>query len=246
MINKMAEYDKIAEEYSEVQDKRISRTYLYDINLFNQIGDLKGKSILDLACGDGRLTREIKKRGADKVLGIDISEEMIKIALKKEAEDKLNIDYKVGAVGELGKLGKFDIIVAGFLLHYSKTKEELQKMCNDIALNLKKDGRFVALNTNPEFPLTTNKKYETTVKSKGPLKEGSELIVTLYQKDEEICSFNTYNWNKETYEKCMKNAGLNVKWIPLKITDKALKEFGKEFWDDYFKNPIITIIEAKY
>jgi toxoflavin synthase len=49
-------------------------------NFLNLIGDVKGKTVLDLACGEGRFTREIKKRGARHVVGVDNSDAMIGLA----------------------------------------------------------------------------------------------------------------------------------------------------------------------
>ncbi|WP_457624233.1 class I SAM-dependent methyltransferase, partial [Persephonella sp.] len=45
--------------------------------LIDLLGDIKGKKILDVGCGDGTLTLELVNRGAD-VIGIDSSPEMVK------------------------------------------------------------------------------------------------------------------------------------------------------------------------
>ncbi len=50
-------------------------------------GDIQNLKILDLACGDGFYTRMIKEMGAE-ITGIDISEEMIKLA--KQYDDGIN------------------------------------------------------------------------------------------------------------------------------------------------------------
>jgi 2-polyprenyl-3-methyl-5-hydroxy-6-metoxy-1,4-benzoquinol methylase len=41
------------------------------------LGSVKGLDLLDLACGDGRLTRVLTHRGARRIVGIDISTQMI-------------------------------------------------------------------------------------------------------------------------------------------------------------------------
>lgn len=45
------------------------RTYTY----LNLLGDLAGKSILDLACGEGFYTRLLKKQGVASIVGVDLS-----------------------------------------------------------------------------------------------------------------------------------------------------------------------------
>lgn len=242
----MAEYDNISQKYIKVHEERITRDYLYDPSLFEQLGNLKGKNVLDLACGDGRLTREIKKLGAARVIGVDLSEEMIKAAKEKEEENPLGIEYLVGKVGELGKIGEFDIIVGGLLLHYSQTKDELKRMCQDISVNLENGGRFVALNNNPDSPLTDKIKYQTVVETSGNLKEGAKLKVTLIGQDGTNCSFYNYYWKKQTYEECLVQAGLkDIKWIPVSVSEEGIEKYGKEFWEDFLQSPTITLLEAR-
>jgi predicted RNA methylase len=53
------------------------------------VGDVSGKSVLDLACGTGFYSREFRRRGATDVLGVDISVEMIAAALGSEQRDPL-------------------------------------------------------------------------------------------------------------------------------------------------------------
>jgi toxoflavin synthase len=241
----MAEYDKIAKEYSQTQEKRLARELVYDYSLFKNLGDIKGKSVLDLACGDGRLTRRLKKLGASKVIGIDLSSEMIKIAKEKEEQNPLGITYKVGKVGEIGKIGDFDVVVAGFLLHYSQTKEEIQKMADDISMNLKQGGKFLTLNNNPFSPTTDAKKYGSTIEFEKSSEEGSKIIVRLWTDEKEVCKFDSYFWKKETYEEQLKKGGLkDIKWIPVEVSEDGINKFETGFWDDFYKNPTIILIEA--
>ena len=46
------------------------------------LGAKPGERILDLGCGDGALTAEIKASGAD-VLGVDLSDELLAVARMK-------------------------------------------------------------------------------------------------------------------------------------------------------------------
>ena len=66
-----------------------------------ELGDISGQNILDLACGAGYSTRLIKNKGANMVIGVDISQAMIVegIRLQKgEPSKSLEIDYVSGAV----------------------------------------------------------------------------------------------------------------------------------------------------
>ena len=52
------------------------------------IGDVAGKSVVDLACGEGFYTRRIRQAGAKRVLGVDLSEGMIELARKQERPNR--------------------------------------------------------------------------------------------------------------------------------------------------------------
>ena len=66
--------------------------------------------VLDLACGTGTLTIELKKRGFD-IYGVDASAEMLSQAQFKAAEEELDIFF----LNQFRKLGRT------FTPHHSKT-----------------------------------------------------------------------------------------------------------------------------
>jgi len=136
----MEEYDSIARDYVESEKTRLERLYVIDPSFIKAVGNVKGKTILDLACGDGNFSRVFKKLGATEVVGIDISKEMIKLAEDKTREEKLDIQYQLGDVSRFQKIKEFDIVIAAFLLHYSRTREELLRMCKNIYSNLQRGG----------------------------------------------------------------------------------------------------------
>ena len=41
------------------------------------IGNVKGKKILDIGCGNGKYTNQMKERGASRVVGVDVSSGML-------------------------------------------------------------------------------------------------------------------------------------------------------------------------
>lgn len=93
---------------------------------------LAGLRLLDVGCGGGLVAEPMRRLGAD-VLGIDASEQNIKVASHHAAEMKLSIDYRATTVEELaGALsGKVD---AGFLSESTTNKKSSDRF--DIVLNL--------------------------------------------------------------------------------------------------------------
>src|SRR6266480_91186 len=84
-----ARYDPVADFYATafnaVDDP--AATALLDLT-----GARAGLRILDLACGHGRITRELARRGAD-VTGTDISAALIGKAIEAERADPLGVRY---------------------------------------------------------------------------------------------------------------------------------------------------------
>jgi 2-polyprenyl-3-methyl-5-hydroxy-6-metoxy-1,4-benzoquinol methylase len=109
-----ARYDAVADFYIEGFDSindPASRA------LLDLLGPVAGLQILDVACGHGRITRELARRGAS-VVGIDLSGALITRALETEQDEQLGIRYlhdDVTMPGSLGSYdGDFDLTVCNF------------------------------------------------------------------------------------------------------------------------------------
>jgi len=206
---------------------------------------VRGKSILDLACGDGHYCRPLKRSGATKIVGVDISSKMLDLARNEEKKKNLGIRYECMDALKLPVIGKFDIVLGSFLLHYSRTKEELAVMCRNIYANVKDGGRFIGVNDCPDNPLQLDKRYGITRTCEGPIKDGSIIKITLYKNDKPVCVFDNYHWMRKTYEDSFTTAGFkNIIWRGLKVSQEGLKKFGSRFWENYIKQPGVAIFEC--
>ena len=118
---------------------------------------VKGLEILDLGCGEGYCSRELKRRGAGRVLGIDISDEMIAAACYEEKETPLGIQYARGTADDLSEVpdGSFDSCLAMFLYNYMSTERMKQSMA-EVRRVLKPGGRFVFSVPHPAFSFIWN------------------------------------------------------------------------------------------
>ena len=70
---------------------------------------LEGKSALDVGCGAGLLAEPLARLGA-KVTAVDAAVELIDVAREHAAGQGLEIDYRHGAVEDLG--GQFDLVTS--------------------------------------------------------------------------------------------------------------------------------------
>lgn len=238
-------YDKIAESYTRQNLSAVKRRVTVDYTFLGLIGDVRGKNVLDLACGDGYYCRPLKRSGAAEVVGVDISSKMIELARSEERKSRLGIRYECMDVLKLPVIGKFDIALGSFLLHYSRTKEELFTMCGNIYANLKDGGRFIGLNSCPDKPLQPDKRYDITRTCEGPLRDGSAISITLYEDNKPTCIFNNYHWTKKTYGDALTAAGFkNIRWNGLAVSREGIDSFGPGFWDAYLKQPGVAIFEC--
>jgi trans-aconitate methyltransferase len=83
--------------------------------------DLTGNErVLDIGCGDGKVTAEIAKRLPDgSVLGIDSSEEMIHFARKNFPSEKFaNLAFEVMDARNLSFNGEFDVVFSNAGLYW--------------------------------------------------------------------------------------------------------------------------------
>lgn len=228
-------YDIIAKEYQQLKQLPI-RIFLEKYTYLQMLGNLTGKSILDLACGEGIYTRQFKQQGAAVVVGVDISQKMIELAKQEENQQKLDIQYIVADVMELGKIGDFDLVVASYLLNYAQTEAQLKKMCQTIFSNLKQGGRFVTINNNTEQSPSSylkTEKYGFIKTITEPLQPGTAINLT-FSIDGQKFSFDNYYLSRNTYQNVLEEVGFqNITWRKMQVSPEGIEKFGQEFWQDY-------------
>ena len=72
-------YDGIVSKYAAIKTNPYKK-HIEEPTVWACIGDIKGQTVLDLACGNGYYSREMRKRDAKLVLGLDISGSQIEEA----------------------------------------------------------------------------------------------------------------------------------------------------------------------
>ena len=85
-----ARYDAVAAFYEQFAPDVYEDPPM--VTLLQLVGDVSGFHLLDLACGHGRLTRELARRGGQ-VVGVDISEALLNLARAQELKHPLKITY---------------------------------------------------------------------------------------------------------------------------------------------------------
>ena len=241
----MAQYDAIASDYQEIAaGVPLREPEWYSLRL--RLGDLTGLSVLDLACGDGMGTRLLKRWGAARVVGVDISEQMIGLARQQEEAQPLGIEYRVADAAMLGEIGRFDRVTASYFLHYAQNRPQLLQMVRTVYDNLAPGQHFVGSNANPlqpPQPTIDQRKYGLRYDLvDAPLRDGSKLHATLFL-GEHTVEFDFYWLPWEAYEEAFRTVGFRSwKIEPYLIPPGSEQKYGEGFWDDYIAVPSVVHI----
>jgi len=170
-------YTVLAEYYDAIYRRRAERVR-DEINFVEEIfkADAKRdvKKILDLACGTGIPTLELARRGYE-VVGMDLHEEMLKVAKKKAKREGLTIEFIQGDALEVDFNQEFDAVTMFFSSIMYFDEKDLKKLFNSVTKALKPGGVFVA-----DFP------WWFYGGSDGPIvwdesADGEKLVITDWQ-----------------------------------------------------------------
>lgn len=247
-------HDGVRDRYDDVHSQGVyeegmARMALYhrhcqDPVVFRALGDVRGRALLDLACGDGFYTRRFRAdRGADPVVGIDLSPEMIARARAIERREPLGIEYRVGDVTSLRLEERYDVVTAIHLLHYLNDREEIATVLGMIRSLLEDGDRFVTMVANPEFDLDLHDPADSKEKfgyyfsaaepgnggrlrfHPGGFPEGREL------------TFELRRWKRGFLDEIAREVGFEPEWRDPFISDEGLREHGPEFFENYLASP---------
>ncbi len=240
------DYDRIAEQY---QRARLQpwRTHIERYTLLRLVGDVAGKAVMDLACGEGYYTRALRQQGAARIVGVDLSRAMIGLAEAEEARRPLGVEYRVGDVRTLEVPGEFDLAFAAYLLNYAHSAEELAQMCRAVARALRPGGRFVTANSNPAEPIVAfpaARAYGFSRRVEGELVEGAPVVLEFFLPEGSF-EVTNYYLSAGTMEEAFRAAGLReLRWHAAEVSPEGLCEFGREYWADFLAHPPVAFIEC--
>lgn len=245
-------WSKVANWYdSHLENEEDSyQTKLILPNLKRILGDLKGKSVIDIGCGQGFFSREFAKIGAN-VLGIDLASDLIKIAKHKNTDKDSKIRYEVLSADSLNgiKDSEFDIAISVLAI---QNMENFVKVFEEVSRVVKSGGKFIFVLNHPVFRIPKFSSWEFTknIQSRKIDKYLSQIKVEINMEPAKGQSGKkTYSFHRslQDYMKALFSNGFSVtkfeEWISHKqsqagprkiIEDNARKEF-----------PLFLMIEAK-
>jgi len=134
---------RILTPFYDFIQKWIVRDKRYKSRLIEQAQIQPGMRVMDLGCGTGTLAIMAKQAQPNaEVVGLDADPEMLKVALAKKDQEKLDVKFEVGFTNALPYPdASFDRVLSSIMIHHLKTPDK-EKTAREIYRVLKPGGQL--------------------------------------------------------------------------------------------------------
>lgn len=249
-VERSTNFDYCADGYEAVYELPLFK--FGDLpTILSLLPDLHGRSLLDLGCGDGYLTRILQRQGATRVVGVDLSQDMIDIARAREVAQPQGIEYVCEDVYRLHLAETFDVVVLSLLLSLAHTRENLVAMLRCVFEHQHSGSRLVLFDENlfaspQEYPRAAPYGYLKSARGKETLEEGDPVDVTVRAHGiPDILITETYLPREAWLEAFAQVGFVEVQWHRPLVAPEALAQMGTEFWQDYVDLPVSLFVTAR-
>lgn len=211
------------------------------------VGDVQGARVLDVACGDGRVSWVLAHAGAGEVIGVDKSAEMVARARAQNRPDAADafpetIQYReVSATDRHFTLAPpADVVTAMYLFHYAETASELFAMTDFVSRNLKAGGRFITYTISPDYDFTNAPPdMETRIGFQYRIVDPPAYSLVIGD-----FAVPIWQWSKALHEEALRAAGLtDIAWHALTLSPQHADLASDIAW--YLENPSCVVLSAR-
>jgi len=168
-------------------------------------GDLRGLKVMDFGCGPGRSTRFLRSLGANNLIGVDRSWDMLEMAKRNDPSHKESYiwgDAVRGMNSWKFESEGFDVIVSTFTFIEMPSIESLYSAFTQLSTVLKNGGRLIFAVTNPD---AYDHDYVTygfePLINRRPLRNG-DPIRTIVKPNPELM-IQDYYWDETIFHKIL-------------------------------------------
>ncbi len=215
------------------------------------VGDLSGKTVLELGCGAGRFAFEFEKKGAVVVHAVDLSETMIALAEGKKRTNGSSVRFSTCSVDKLEGFSSasMDVVFASTLLHFIP---DLKPVMQAVRRVLKPGGTVVFSLIHPVHAAL----YPVEL-PEGRLPEKSDYVLKYLYKDKRayvqpwiafdktIENFLCYSYHHtlEDYFEAFFGVGLQLKALVEPQPPAAWLETAPNQYKAYMKAPNYLVVK---
>lgn len=241
------EYDRVGPQYQESKLLPFRR-FVEEHSMFGLLGDLAGRSVVDLACGEGIYARKLMRAGAGRVVGVDISPEMIALAEKAEAAEQLGVRYVLADVAMVEFDEPFDIALCSYLFNYARSRAELRTLVESVRRLVRGGAVVVGCNDYPENPpahFDRYRPYGFTKLGGARRDEGDTITYRFFNPDGTVFEIDNYFLPTAAYREEFARAGfVSFEWVMPEVSPEGGEAFPPGFWDAYLESPPIVSLKA--
>lgn len=232
-------YNEIAEQYKKTEIKPDKKFSILP-TVLKIAGDVRGKTVLDLGCGDGFFTEEFGSAGADKVIGVDNSQKQIDLARSRAPLP--NVEYIFGDIFT-GTLPPSDIINSPFVLNYAETVEYVDLFLQRLFQALNPGGKLILVIDLPSGISLEKFGAKKTLESE---EDGAQITIELFNNDNHICTLHATYFKQETIRQLLISAGFeNIIIHKPIISEDGISQKTEDFWNGYTDNCELGYITAE-
>ncbi len=176
--------------------------YSPDEDELKLFGNMTDKTILELACGDGKSLIYQAEQGAKELYGLDISEKRIENAKKNFAERHINGKFFVSPM-EINPGIPFHYFDCVYSIYGIGWSLDINKVFYLVSRYLKANGTFIFSWDNPLLPCLENQ-------------DGRYILSQSYEEEKMFCinkfgmQMNLRNWKISSYINALVDNGMEI------------------------------------
>ncbi|MCP3964741.1 MAG: methyltransferase domain-containing protein [Lentisphaerae bacterium] len=234
-MNPKSFWNDIAENYIEFRgDMPLSwwlNGYLTVMQKFSEgtsMEEVKSRNILDFGCGDGLFGLLLASRYNFDVSGIDISEEMIRLAKKNNPAgyysvfDGQRIEFRSNS---------FNAVMANWVFPNIDTEQKMFTVLSEIYRVLDDNGTF-AFSTFQDKYIGAETSYKRIGEEGKTYSSGDHIKVKLFSQESDTITLNCYYWSEDYFVKILEDVGFQSieirKPVYDDITSGKIRELRQE------------------
>ncbi|WP_130838529.1 class I SAM-dependent methyltransferase [Lachnoclostridium sp. Marseille-P6806] len=242
---------KAYEEFNNAED-----SYSFNIEwpcIKDLLPDLRGKTIVDLGCGTGIFTFLLEKSDPSKLIGIDLSEEMLQIARDKAKVSNSKAEFILHDAATCKEVIEepVDFIFSSTTSHYI---ENLGHLFENVAKSLKDGGECVFSIIHPVYSAMYPVEH-----ADGSFPEDEEWNVRYLDKSmrsyiQPWLEYNdvyenhlskSYHHTMSDYMNAIIAAGLSIEQVCEPMAPEDWKETQPYRYEGFLETPVYMIIKMR-
>jgi len=246
----MGDYDKFYEANKKLWNARVQPhlgSKMYNLEAFKNgksslaeierqtLGDLSGKDILHLQCHFGQDSLSMAREGANKVVGVDISDVAIDTARSLARQLNIEAEFMCANVLKLEKIGDFDLVFSTY--GAIPWLPDLISWARIINQNLKPGGQFYFCEFHPSMYILDFDSKEMSYDYFTTAEPIMEIAEGTYADADAPIKMEEYSWNH----------GISEILTPLLDAGLKLIKIQEYDWSPYncFPN-MLNVGQGKY